>query len=119
MLRTFILAAAAALSLSTPAHARWYIGHWGASDCLPLDDVDWAHPGQRLYGAGSVTTPEQAIAPFVAHGFTVEALPPTPAFKGRIEAFKMHAPDDEDGFLIFFSELNLCKRVLSAIQSER
>jgi hypothetical protein len=81
-IKPLLLAATVAFGMIGTAHARWYIIHWGAEPCVPLDDVDTMGYGRLHYGSGQIKTPDDYAQWLKSTGWTLTSLKLAPHVVG-------------------------------------
>lgn len=113
LLAAAFVASVATAGTTVQAQApRWYVGHLGGEDCVPLDDIGDA--GERLYyQTGKMRTPEDYILWMQSNGVSMRRKAGTPE---NVVILLGHAPgSDRDIAVALFADPQACAAALANI----
>jgi hypothetical protein len=109
-----ILFAAAAVGLtvgSAMADSRWYVAHWGAEPCVPVDEIGFdAHgnPVRLYYGAGAMHTPADVAGYLTALGASLSV---------QTESHSLVLHEERTGlYLVFYNNREWCEIEMSRVK---
>ena len=94
---------------------RWYVLHFGAEACVPLDDIDFEHARRLYYGTGSIHTPSEYEAFLFGHG--VEIADPTMGPNGQTFGAYLDGLSGPETRFVFFTNPDACRAMKAALDA--